>query len=286
MAGVPVAQRPPAARHAPVTQFEVLPFERVVEQARALPPTRLTVTSSPRLGPDQTIEFALRLAALGHTVVPHLAARMVRDRRHLRELLERLQAGGLDELFVIGGDSPRPAGEFDAALPVLELIRSHPHSVRVLGIAAYPEGHPLIDEPTLREQLARKSRLADYMVTQMTFDPRTLLDWLADTRARGIGLPVRLGLPGVVERRRLLEVSMRIGVGPSLRFVRKQRGLRELLLRRPALVADRLFDAVAPHVQARALGMEGFHYFTLNQLSETWSWEREKHMTHKEAQKQ
>lgn len=269
---------------AQVPQFEVLPFERAIREAAELgEPTRLTVTSSPRLTPEQTVEFACKLAALGHTVVPHLAARMVRDRDHLEQLLGRLEHQGMHELFVIGGDVGEPVGEFDAALQVLELIRGEPHGVRTIGIAAYPEGHPQIDEDTLARALERKSRLADYIVTQMSFDTDVLLGWLAKIRARGLSLPVRLGMPGVVDRRRLLEVGMRIGVGPSLSFIRKQRGLRQLL-RGPAHTLDRLFDALAPHAADPELRIEGFHYFTLNQLCDTWSWERDKHMTYKEAE--
>lgn len=267
-----------------VVQFEVLPFDRVVAEAAELPqPTRLTVTSSPRLSPEETIEFARRLAALGHTAIPHLAARMVRDRDHLERLLEGVQEAGLAELFVIGGDSIHPAGEFDSSLQVLELIRERPHGVHAIGIAAYPEGHPLIDAQSLSTQLERKSALADYMVTQMTFHTGALLDWLTEIRSRGVSLPLRVGLPGVVERRRLLEVSVRIGVGPSLRFVRKQSGLRNLV-RRPVQIADELFDALAPHAGDPRLGIEGFHYFTLNQLRDTWSWERNKHAAYKEAE--
>jgi len=260
-----------------VVQFEVLPFERALHEAAQLSePTRLTVTSSPRQSPEQTIEFARRLHALGHAVVPHLAARMVRDRDHLRRLLEQLEGEGCDELFVIGGDNGEPAGQFDSAADVLELIREHPHGVRRIGVAAYPEGHPLIDEQTLSRSLARKSELADYMVTQMSFDAPVLVEWLSGVRERGVALPVRLGLPGVVDRRHLLEVSVRIGVGPSLAFVRKQRGLRQLL-RRPAQTLDRLLDALAPHLGEPQLGIEGFHYFTLNNLYDTWRWERNKH---------
>jgi methylenetetrahydrofolate reductase (NADPH) len=267
-----------------VVQFEVLPFERVVTEAADLPqPTRLTVTSSPRQSPEDTIAFARRLAALGHTAIPHLAARMVRDRTHLWQLLEALEEAGLEELFVIGGDSTHPAGEFDSSLQVLELIRDRQRGVHAIGIAAYPEGHPLIDEQSLFTQLKRKSALADYMVTQLTFHAGALLDWLTDTRSRGVSLPLRVGLPGVVERRRLLEVSVRIGVGPSLRFVRKQSGLRNLV-RRPAQIADELFDALAPHAGDPGLGIQGFHYFTLNQLYDTWSWERNKHTAYKEAE--
>jgi methylenetetrahydrofolate reductase (NADPH) len=267
-----------------VVQFEVLPFERALREAERLAePARLTVTSSPRLGPEQTVEFARELSALGHTVIPHLAARMVRDGDHLERLLDGVEAEGMNELFVIGGDISQPAGDFTSATELLQLIRERPHGVSTLGVAAYPEGHPLIDEQTLTAELERKSRLADYMVTQMTFDAAALLGWLRETRARGVDLPLRVGMPGVVDRRRLLEVSVRIGVGPSLSFVRKQRGLRQLL-RRPSHTVDDLFEALAPSAAEPDLNIEGFHYFTLNQLYDTWSWERDKHLTYKEAE--
>jgi len=254
----------------------VLPFERAETEARELPePTRLTVTSSPRHGPERTVDFALRLATLGHRVTPHLAARAIRDERHLDELLGRLASAEIDEVFVIGGDNHERVGEFSSAGELLPLIRNRPHGVRTIGIAAYPEGHPRIDRVELDRALREKSPLADYMTTQMCFDPRVLLRWLHTTREQGLTLPVNLGMPGLVERRRLLEVSVRIGVGESLAYVRKQRGLLELL-RRSSHTAERLYDALAPSVEDRSLNVSGFHFYTLNKLLDTWNWERQK----------
>jgi methylenetetrahydrofolate reductase (NADPH) len=85
-------------------------------------------------------------------------------------------------------------------------------------------------------------------------------------------------VPGIVDRRKLLEISARVGVGPSLSFLRKQGGIRNLL-RLSASSADRLYDALAPHVGDGdgQLDLAGFHYFTFNRLVETWTWERGKH---------
>ena len=70
-------------------------------------------------------------------------------------------------------------------------------------------------------------------------------------------------------------MSVRIGVGPSLSFLRKQRGLRKLL--GPSTVTpDRVYDGLAPHLEDRELNIMGFHYYTFNQVVETWEWEREK----------
>jgi methylenetetrahydrofolate reductase (NADPH) len=257
-------------------QFEVLPFPQAQKEAARLPePARLTVTSSPRHGPEQTIEIAIALKALGHSVTPHLAARLVRDADHLDALLDRLETAAIDELFVIGGDAHSPIGELFSADQLLPLIRERPHGVRRIGIAGYPEGHPLIEPEVLDAALERKAALADYVTTQMCFDPDALIGWIGRVRERGIELPVLIGMPGVVDRRRLLEVSVRIGVGPSLAFVREQRGFRHLLWR-PSRALDRLFEALEPHLYEAPLRFGGFHYYTFNQLVYTWTWDRDK----------
>jgi methylenetetrahydrofolate reductase (NADPH) len=258
-----------------LSQFEVLPLERSVELAEQLPqPEQLTITCSPRHGPDESVAVARRLRAFGHGVTVHVAARMVRDQAHLDELLDGMAQAEAD-LFLIGGDATPPHGPWSSAAELLPLIAEHPRRPREIGIAGYPEGHPLIDPDTLADALRQKSALADYITTQLCFDPDAVLSWLRETRVRGVTLPVLVGLAGMVDRRRLLEMSVRIGVGPSLSFLRKQRGLRKLL--GPSRITpDRVHDALAPYVGDRELNIRGFHYYTFNQLGETWRWEQER----------
>ena len=252
-------------------RFEVLPLGRSEEEARQLPhPVRLTVTCSPRHGPDEAVAVAGRLHEIGHAVTVHVAARMVRDRAHLDALLAAMAQAGADDLFLIAGDADPPLGEYTSATELLPIVAEHPQRPQTIGIAGYPEGHPLISDQELERALAQKSKYADYVATQMCFDADILLAWIADQRRRGLTLPVVIGMPGKVARRRLLEMSVRIGVGPSLAFVRKQRGLRSLLSRRST--ADRLYKALAPALDDPALNVPGFHYFTFNQLIETWEW--------------
>jgi methylenetetrahydrofolate reductase (NADPH) len=266
----------PTARQL-LSQFEVLPLERSVELAAQLPqPELLSVTRSPRHGPDESVAVARRLTALGHTVTVHVAARMVRDRDHLDELLADMAEAGVDDLFLIGGDASPPQGPWASALELLPVICGHQRRPAEIGIAGYPEGHPLIDSKTLAAALEEKSALAGYIMTQLCFDGQALIAWIRETRSRGVELPVVVGLPGVVDRRRLLEMSMRIGVGPSLAFLRKQRGLLRNLLGPSAVAPDRVYEDLAPWVDEPELAIRGFHYYTFNQLMETWKWQREK----------
>jgi methylenetetrahydrofolate reductase (NADPH) len=254
----------------------VLPFRSSLEQAAAIAtPLRLTLTASAKHGIDRSVDYAERLRALGHGVTLHLAARMVRDREHLDAILARTSAAGIDDLFVVGGDVPEPVGIYGSAGELLDVLAAHPLRPGAIGVAAYPEGHPLIGDAELEAALAHKAQLATYLVTQICFDPDVLLAWLGELRARGIALPLYAGATGQVDRRRLLEISVRVGVGPSLRFLRKQRGVGRLL-RGPGDAAERFQDAIGARLDEPDLGIAGFHLFTFNELTATWRRKQER----------
>jgi methylenetetrahydrofolate reductase (NADPH) len=256
-------------------RFEVLPFEDIVAEAAQLPRTvRVSITCSPKHGPDGALEMATRLCGLGHSPTVHVAARMVRDRDHLDRLLAGMADAGVEDLFLIGGDVEEPVGEYSSAAELLALVADHPDRPELIGVAGYPEGHPLISDEELERALRAKSRLADYVVTQMCFDAEALRGWIVQEREQGMDLPVVIGMPGKVTRRKLLRMSARIGVGPSLDFLRKQKGLRALLSRRST--ADRLFDGVVPLLDDPRLAVAGFQYFTFNELLQTWEWHHSK----------
>ena len=255
-------------------RYEILPFGKGPEQAAGLEtPLHLTITTSPKHGVDRSVDVALRVREAGHTVTLHLAARMVRGEDHLTEILERTRGAGIDDLFVIGGDAPEPLGPYSAAGELLDVLVDHPLRPSLIGIGAYPEGHPLIAPDVLEAALVEKAGVADYLVTQLCFDTKALLAWLDGVRAQGIDLPLYLGAVGPIERVRLLEIATRIGVGPSLRYLRKQRGITQLF-RNPANSARRFFDQLHPRVGE--LGIVGFHLFTFNDLTGTHAWYEER----------
>jgi methylenetetrahydrofolate reductase (NADPH) len=255
------------------SRYEILPFGAGPAEAADLPePAAITVTCSPKHGLDRTIEIAEGLRRHGHTVIPHVPARMVRDQEHLDLVLRRAAEAGMDEIFMVGGDASEPHGPFESAVELLSVVHDHPLRPRRIGIGAYPEGHPLIPDETLMRALESKSGLADYVVTQMCFDAKLLLNWLQTERDRGLELPVYIGIPGAVDRRKLMEISMRVGVGQSVSFLRKQRGLRRLFSS-PKNSMQVLYGTLAPRIGDPRYGIAGFHWYTFNRLLETWAWE-------------
>jgi methylenetetrahydrofolate reductase (NADPH) len=258
-------------------RYEMLPFASAEEAAAQLAePAWLTVTCSPKHGPDRSVEVGARMRALGHDVTVHIAAKMVRDAQHLTLLLEAMAAAGIRDLFLVAGDAD-VAGEYASALELLPVIAAHPRRPATIGITGYPEGHPQIAASTLASALAEKAPDADYIATQLCFDPAVLRRWILSVRDQGITLPIWVGMPGQVNPKRLLEISMQIGVGRSMSFLRKQRGLRNILGMSGALGASSaaaLRGAIAPTMGDAALNVAGFHYFTFNKLVETWEWEQ------------
>jgi methylenetetrahydrofolate reductase (NADPH) len=246
----------------------------VTEKVRSvLPPgVTLTVTCSPHHGIDRTLDVAERLSAAGFIVVPHLAARMVNGRDHLERILERLEDAGVREAFVVGGDAGTPVGTFRDAGDLLEALGSLPHSLDRVGVGGYPDGHPLIGEVALFDALRRKQPHAHYIVTQLCFDPSALVRWIRAIRQEGIDLPVVVGLPGRVDRRRLAEISLQVGVGASLRYLARHRRQLAALARSRVYDPTALAGAIAAHLDESDLRLQGAHLFTFNQLETTKGW--------------
>ena len=256
-------------------RFEVLPLEGIEEQVQAHlgPDVKVTVTASPRRGLDATLELTERLTEAGYATVPHLSARLVRDRSHLSELLDRLLAGGRARAVRARGDADEPAGEFPGAVELLEAMGPRRAEFEAIGITGYPESHHLIsDEETIRAMFA-KAPMATHIVSQLCFDAATIAGWIAEVRRRGTDLPIWIGVPGNVAVR---EAAARLDEDRAGRV--------------GALPAPPPQLAVAPGhppVQARPPGARadpvrdrpgrprgGFHLYTFNEVARTERWRR------------
>ena len=148
--------------------MEVFPTDTIEAKLDVLEPgSYVAVTCSPTKGVDVTLDMSERLALRGFKVVPHVAAKMVRDRVHLREIIAHLNDLPIISIFVPGGDAEKPAGKYETALDLLRAISEFDHKVTEIGVATHPEGHPSVDDDVLLEQLLKKQEFANYLVTQM-----------------------------------------------------------------------------------------------------------------------
>jgi len=208
-------------------------------------------------------------------LIPHIAARMVVDDTHLRSILSELDELAIRRVFVIAGDAERPAGRFDSSLQLLELMATIDHGIDRVGIGAYPEGHPIVDDASLLGFLRNKQPFAAYMTTQICFDPEVIVKWLRRVRAEGVDLPVHIGVPGVVDRTKLLRIALKIGVGQSARFLKSNLGLVGRMIAPGGYSPDELLLAMAPCFDTHPYHIEGVHFYTFNQIESTEEWRGE-----------
>jgi methylenetetrahydrofolate reductase (NADPH) len=257
--------------------LEVIPTRTIVDRLVHLPRhSYVSITCSPATGVGPTLDMVDELRALPDErqlkLIPHIAARMVRDKGHLREILARLDEAKVESIFVPGGDAAKPVGDYDCSLGLLRDIAEIGHEFEDVGVASHPEGHPLMNDAELLRLLREKQEVSTYLVTQMCFDPMVLVNWLKSIRQAGIKLPAWLGLPGVAEIPKLISLSLRIGVGQSVKVLRKQKGLVRKMLSAKPYQPDDLLSGLLPYLDDRELNIPGFHVFSFNNIEKTERW--------------
>lgn len=258
--------------------YEIVPMKSIDQAIVDLPPAaHVSVTCSPVKGIAATQEFTEQLRGLGHHPIPHIAARLVAGAAEAEQLASWVREHGLQEVFVIAGDAAEPAGDYESALPFIRDFLAADPGVERIGITGYPDGHALIpDDEIVRQLHAKQALLAEFGVggwisTQMCFDEAMIRTWIETSRAAGITLPVRLGVPGVVDRARLMSMGTRLGIGASMRYLSKNRSTVMQLM------APGGFDPTDMVVEfandADRLGIEALHSFTFNAVADTRAWQ-------------
>jgi methylenetetrahydrofolate reductase (NADPH) len=258
------------------SSYEVIPLNRTEETVLAHVPrdVPLTVATTHARGPEPSVELAARLAGQGYAVTPHLAARQIRDTAHLSDLVAELRAAGVDSAFVIGGDAAEPAGPFEDALALLVALDDIGHPFQRIGIAGYPEGHARIGREIVERALEKKAPYAAHVITQICFDAAATVGWARQVAQRDIALPIKVGLPGAVSRQKLVRISAGLGLGQSARFLLKQQSMFWRFFLPGGYHPGRLARRLAPHFDRADTHLDGFHFFTFNEVAKTEAWRR------------
>jgi methylenetetrahydrofolate reductase (NADPH) len=196
----------------PVFSFEFFPprtpegveilFETVAA-LKPLEPSFVSVTyGAGGATRDGTVEIATRVKREhGLEAMAHLSC-VGEATQGLVEILDRLEAGGIDNVLALRGDPPRgeaefkgPEGGLGSAAELAGFIRErYPFAI---GGACFPEVHP--EAPSLDADLAYlKTKVtsgATFLITQLFFDNRLYFDFVDAARAAGIEVPI---VPGVI----------------------------------------------------------------------------------------
>jgi len=256
-------------------RYEVIPLPGIEDQLIEHVPkhTKLTVTASPLKGIQPTLELAERLSAEGFVVAPHLSARLIRDRVQLDEILARLREADVRDVFVVAGDAPEPAGEFEGSGALLEAMGGH--GLDEIGITGYPESHPLISDEVTIQAMHQKEPYATYITSQICFDTGIINDWVLRVRRRGVQLPIYVGMPGAVTMMKLMRISSNIGLGESARFLKKYGNWFWRMFMPGGYSPDALIEGLSASLGDPERKVLGFHVYTFNEVGKTEAWRQE-----------
>jgi methylenetetrahydrofolate reductase (NADPH) len=213
-------------------------FDEIAAELRS--GTRVYVAHVPGTPIDAVVSLALRFRNAGFRPVPHIIARKLSSLDQLDQALGRLSEGGVEEALCIAGDIAVENNAFDSSLEVLKTGLFGKYRFREVGVAAHPEGSKAIGEARVAEALAGKVEFAQTapfkmrFVTQFGFDAQAFIDWERETSARGIRLPMHVGVAGPASFKQLAKFAVVCGVGASARMLANRTGAMADLLRTKA----------------------------------------------------
>jgi len=240
------------------------------------PGTQIAVTFLPGEEMSQRVDAAVLVRELGFEPIVHLSARRFTSEAELDQYLGDITTkAGVKRVFIIAGDPPEPEGPFQDSLQIIETGLLEKHGIEIVGIGGHPEGHPNVSKPDLwvwmENKIAalRARGLTPLVVTQFAFDDEAIVEWLKEMRARGIDVPVRIGVPGPAGIKRLLGFAKRCGVGASASVMKKYGiSLTNLIgSAGPDKLVDSLDKGITPE-----LGRVRLHFYPFGALTASAEW--------------
>lgn len=250
-----------------------------LEHARAVLPPSTRFTMAFVDSEDLTARMRTTQAVMqsGFVPVPVISARRLESEGMLRQYLAELRAAGTGErVVVVGGDPPQPRGPYADAASVIASGVLEQHGVREVSVAGHPGGHPAVSNDVLWQAIAAKIAVLEQrglragVITQFGFDAAQVLAWLADLRARGLTVPVRVGVPGPATVRTLLAGASNCDVSVSAPVAREY-GF-SLDDRTGTAAPDRFIRALAAGYDGRLHGEVKLHFTTFSGIAATVKW--------------
>ncbi len=253
---------------------------KTVEMAaeRLDPGTEVSLAWIPSSNPMDMVAPAARLKRAGHLPMPHVGARHLESAVQLERLAGLLRDVGVDRILIIGGDRHQPAGPYDSSLSVMQTGVFQKAGISRMAIGGFPEGNPHIPETVLNEALeakvsfARQEGLRLSIITQFCFKSEPVIEWGRGVRARGIDIPIRVGLAGPAGLLTLMRYAVRCGIGNSLRVLSENPSFAKVLVERGPEPIIRGLAASIADGSGRQLGIAGLHFYIFGGLRRTMDW--------------
>ena len=234
----------------------------------------MTITFLPGDNYRHNVETAAALRRAGFNPVPHVAAREMPSREALDDFLARLRGeADVTRILLIAGDVAAAKGPFKSSHDIRASGLIEAHGMHAVSVAGHPEGHPYLGGGGRLGGLeawrdwGRQTRIRVDVVTQFCFESAPILGWIGELDARGIELPVIVGLAGPATPATLTKFALRCGIGNSMRALRSQIGRFGRLLTDTG--PDDVMRGLRSAPETATASIAGFHLFPFGGLRKT-----------------
>ena len=222
-----------------------------------------------------TVELVRRIQAeAGIDTMAHLTC-VGATRDELRRVLDQFAAAGIRNVLPLRGDPPKGEREFRVvgdgfafAAQLVAFIRAEYGNHFCLAAAAYPEKHlEAADAETDLLHLRDKVNAGvDFLITQLFFDNRDYLDFVARARGVGIDRPI---IPGIMPITNLGQIKRFTAMcGAKIPAVLLER-LEAAEGSEGDVTEIGVAHATAQCRELLACGAPGIHFYTLNRSPAT-----------------
>jgi len=233
----------------------------------------------------EMVPAAKRLNDEGFTVMPHIPARVIKNKAMLGDWLSMYQnEAGVDEALLIAGGSPKPIGDYDSSIKLIESGLFDLAGFKRLHIAGHPEGNKDIDPDgeiknvsealSWKQEFSKRTDAEMAIATQFCFDANVVKKWMDDIKDDGIDIPIHIGIAGPAKLQTLLKFSIECGIGSSMKVLtRRAKDITKLLLPyEPTQVLKELAEYKAKDPK---FNIEQVHFFPFGGVKQTSDWVRE-----------
>jgi methylenetetrahydrofolate reductase (NADPH) len=243
------------------------------------PGTDVTVTFLPGDNYRHNVDTAVALRRAGYNPVPHIAAREMATREALDDFLTRARGeADVSRILLIAGDAALARGPFRSSFDICRSGLIEARGISSVSVAGHPEGHPYLADANAFTALqawrdwGRETKIHVDVLTQFCFESAPILRWIGELDARGIDLPVIVGLAGPATPATLMKFALRCGVGNSMRSLRGQIGRFGRLLTDTG--PDDVLRGLRSAPPSATASIAGFHFFPFGGLRKTGEWLR------------
>jgi len=228
------------------------------------------------------VATAKRIHEEGFTVMPHIPARIIKNRTMLNDWISMYQnEAGVDEALLLAGGSTKPVGDYDSSIQLIESGLFDKAGFKRLHVAGHPEGSKDIDPDggmkNVSEALSWKQEFSNRtdadmaIATQFCFDADIVNKWAKNIKEDGIDIPIHIGIAGPAKLQTLLKFSVECGIGASMKILTKRaKDLTKLLL--PYKPTQMLNELSEYKSKDPTLNIEKVHFFPIGGIKQTSDW--------------